>query len=119
LKYRYLPVFGIGVLGITGITVFEKVGMFAIPTHNTLKKLFKPSKNHQKTPKKTKKKRIKNLLDSATCLLDSIGKNEIHKNHFSYEFCSCDPQELEQKRLVLDLSSTYIYSQRSMSTAQN
>jgi hypothetical protein len=26
--YRYLPVFGIGVLGIT---VFEKVGIFAIP----------------------------------------------------------------------------------------
>jgi hypothetical protein len=27
-KYRYLPVFGIGVLGIT---VYEKVGIFAIP----------------------------------------------------------------------------------------
>jgi hypothetical protein len=33
LKYRHLPVFGIGVLGITGITVFEIVGIFAIPTH--------------------------------------------------------------------------------------
>jgi hypothetical protein len=32
-KYRYLPVFGIGVLGIgvLGITVFEKVGIFGIP----------------------------------------------------------------------------------------
>jgi hypothetical protein len=33
-QYRYLPVFTgilIGVLGITGITVFEKVGIFAIP----------------------------------------------------------------------------------------
>jgi hypothetical protein len=28
LKYRYLPVFGIGHFGIT---VFEKVGIFAIP----------------------------------------------------------------------------------------
>jgi hypothetical protein len=28
----YLPVFGIGVLGITGNTVFEKVGIFAIPS---------------------------------------------------------------------------------------
>jgi hypothetical protein len=34
-KYRYLPVFGIGVLGITGITVFEKVGIFAIPSHKS------------------------------------------------------------------------------------
>jgi hypothetical protein len=30
-NYRYLPVFSIEVLGITGITVFEKVGIFAIP----------------------------------------------------------------------------------------
>jgi hypothetical protein len=38
-KYRYLPVFTgifIGVLGITGITVFEKVGIFAIPTRNSV-----------------------------------------------------------------------------------
>jgi hypothetical protein len=31
--YRYLPVLGIGVLDITGITVFEKVGIFAIPNN--------------------------------------------------------------------------------------
>jgi hypothetical protein len=30
-NYRYLPVFSIEVLSITGITVFEKVGIFAIP----------------------------------------------------------------------------------------
>jgi hypothetical protein len=33
-NYRYLPVFSIEVLGITGITVFEKVGIFAIPSGN-------------------------------------------------------------------------------------
>jgi hypothetical protein len=67
--YRYLPVFGIGVLGITGITVFEKVCIFAIPTEDLPQKaLFRAKPNGRRNQGRLKSRWVDGVNSDSLAL---------------------------------------------------